>query len=163
MSEKENKVRLGEGISDGLKNEVNQEILDIGKKFISILAKCLKEKIQDIDLDKLLSKKEKDKIISLWSCQLAEKGFIPKGYAGLPDNLLIDNIHQDGYLSGLSVGYTLAMMSLVDNNASKELIISVRDEIRPNLFGHHYNDRDDFYNLYKSEKYSWVENSNKDD
>lgn len=163
MSEKESEVRLGEGISDGLKSEVNQEMLDIGKKLINILAKYVKEKIQEIDLDKLLSKKEKDEIISLWSCQLAENGCIPKGYAGLSDNLLIDNMHQDGYLSGLSVGYTLAMMSLVDNNASKELIISVRDEIRPNLFGHHYNDRDEFYNLYKSEKYSWVENSNKED
>lgn len=163
MSEEENKVRLGEGISDGLKSEVNQEILDTGKKLINILAKYIKGKIQEIDLDKLLSKKEKDEIISLWSCQLAENGYVPKGYAGLPDNLLIDNMHQDGYLSGLYVGYTLAMMSLVDNNASNELIISVRDEMRPNLFENHYNDRDNFYNLYKSEKYNWVEKSNKND
>ena len=98
----------------------------------------------------------------MWSGQLAEKELIPKGYAGLPDNLLIDNLHQDGYLNGLSVGYALAMMSLVDNNASKELAIAVRDEMRPNLIGQHYNDRNDFYNLYKSEKYNWIENSKKD-
>ena len=61
------------------------------------------------------------------------------------------------------VDQPLAMMSLVDNNASKELTIAVRDEMRPNIIGQHYNDRNDFYNLYKSEKYNWIENSNKDD
>lgn len=162
MSDKEKKVQLGDGVSDGLKNEVNIEILDMGKELINIVAKYLKKKIKDIDLDKLLSKKDKEEIISLWSGQLAEKELIPKGYAGLPDNLLIDNLHQDGYLNGLSVGYALAMMSLVDNNASKELTIAVRDEMRPNLIGQHYNDRNDFYNLYKSEKYNWIENSKKD-
>lgn len=162
MSDKENKVQLGDGVSDGLKNEVNIEILDMGKELINIVAKYLKKKMKDIDLDKLLSKKDKEEIISLWSDQLAERELIPKGYAGLPDNLLIDNLHQDGYLNGLSVGYALAMMSLVDNNASKELTIAVRDEMRPNLIGQHYNDRNDFYNLYKSEKYNWIENSKKD-
>lgn len=99
----------------------------------------------------------------MWSGQLAESKLVQKAYAGLPDNLLIDNLHQDGYLDGLFVGYVLAMMSLVDNNASKELTIAVRDEMRLNLIGHHYNDRNDFYTLYKCEKYNWVENSNKDD
>ena len=163
MSDKENKVQLGDGVSDGLKNEINIEILDMGKELINIVAKYLKKKIKDIDLDKLLSKKDKEEIISLWSGQLAESKLVQKAYAGLPDNLLIDNLHQDGYLDGLFVGYALAMMSLVDNNASKELTIAVRDEMRPNLIGHHYNDRNDFYTLYKREKYNWVENSNKDD
>lgn len=110
-----------------------------------------------------MSKKDKDELISLWSSQLSEKGFLPKGYAGLPDNLLIDNLHQDGYLAGIYAGYALAMMSLVDNNASKELILSVRDDIRPNLMGHHYNDREEFHLRYKDEAYSWVEKTNKDD
>ena len=72
MSDKENKVQLGDGVSDGLKNEVNTEILDMGKELINIVAKYLKKKIKDIDLDKLLSKKDKEDIISLWSGQLAE-------------------------------------------------------------------------------------------
>ena len=42
-------------------------------------------------------------------------------------------MHQTGYLDGLYVGYILAMMSLVDNEAPKDLILSVRDDIRPNL------------------------------
>lgn len=91
------------------------------------------------------------------------KKLLPRGYAGLPDNLLIDNLHQDGYLDGIYVGYILAMMSLVDNNASRELILSVRDDIRPNLMGHHYNDRDNFYSRYKDDMYSWVEKTNKDE
>jgi len=159
----ENNVKLGDGLADGLKNEANQELLTVGKLFIGILSKYIKEKVQDIDLETLLSKKDKDELVSLWSSQLVEKELLPKGYAGLPDNLLSDNLHQDGYLDGLYTGYALAMMSLVDNNASKELIISVRDDLRHNLMGHHYNDRENFYVRYKDEKYSWVEKSSKDD
>lgn len=136
----DSKVKLGDGVADGLKNEANQEILSIGKMLIGVLSKYVKDKVQNIDLEKLLSKKDTDELISLWSSQLTEKGVLPKGYAGLPDNLLIDNLHQDGYLEGIYVGYALAIMSLVDNNAPEELILAVRDDIRPNLMGHHYND-----------------------
>ena len=159
----ENKVKLGDGVANGLKSEANQELLNIGKILIGVLSKYVKDKVQNIDLEKLLSKKDTDELISLWSSQLSEKGLLPQGYAGLPDNLLIDNLHQDGYLAGLYTGYALALMSLVDNNASKELILSVRDDVRPNLTGHHYNDREQFYQRYKDEAYSWVEKSRKDD
>ena len=101
------------------------------------------------------------KILTLWSNQLCERGLIPKGYNGLPDELLIANFRQEGYLDGLYAGYALAMMALVDNNAEKELIISVRDDIRPNLIGNHYNNRDDFYKRYKGETYSWIERAKK--
>ena len=159
----ENKEKLGDGVANGLKSEANQELLNIGKILIGVLSKYVKDKVQNIDLEKLLSKKNTDELISLWSSQLSEKGLLPQGYAGLPDNLLIDNLHQDGYLEGLYAGYALALMSLVDNNASKELILSVRDDVRPNLVGHHYNDREQFYQRYKDEAYSWVEKSRKDD
>ncbi len=148
MSEKESKIRLGEGISDGVKSKVNQGALGICNLLFERLFEYLEGKVQDIDFEKLFSKKDKEKIVSLWSSTLEDKGLLPKGYAGLPDNLLIDNMHQDGYIDGLYAGYALSMISLVDNNAPKELILSVRDE---------------FYNLYKSEKYSWVENTNKED
>lgn len=75
----------------------------------------------------------------------------------MPEELLIDNMHQTGYLDGIYTGYILAMMSLVDNEAPKNLILSVRDDIRPNLIGHHYNDRGEFYKRYKSEKYGWID------
>lgn len=159
----DSKVKLGDGVADGLKSEANQEILSIGKMLIGVLSKYVKDKVQNIDLEKLLSKKDTDELISLWSSQLTEKGVLPKGYAGLPDNLLIDNLHQDGYLEGIYVGYALAIMSLVDNNAPEELILAVRDDIRPNLMGHHYNDREEFFLRYKGEAYSWVERSYKND
>lgn len=100
----ENNVKLGDGVADGLKSEANQELLSIGKILIGLLSKYVKDKVQNIDLEKLLSKKDMDDLISLWSSQLSENGFLPKGYAGLPDNLLIDNLHQDGYLAGIYVG-----------------------------------------------------------
>ena len=49
------------------------------------------------------------------------------------------------------------MMSLVDNKADEKLILSVRDDIRPNLTGQHYKDRGEFYEKYKNETYNWVE------
>lgn len=97
------------------------------------------------------------KVEALWSEQLFEEGLVPKGYSGLPDKLLVTNLHQDGYLGGMYVGYILAMMALVDNGASKDTILAVRDYIRPNLMGHHFDDRDEFIGQYKNEKYSWVE------
>lgn len=163
MSENKNSVKIGDGLADGVKSKVNQESLGICNLLLERLFEYLKGKVQDIDFEKLLSKKNKEELISLWSSTLAEKGIISEGYAGLPDNLLIDNMHQDGYLDGLYAGYTLAMMSLVDNNAPKALILSVRDEVRPNLVGHHYNDREAFRLRYKDEKYSWIEKFNKKD
>ena len=159
----DNNVKLGDGVVDGLKSEVNQELLSIGKLLVGIFSKYVKDKVQNIDLEKLLSKKDTDELISLWSTQLSEKGLLPQGYTGLPDNLLIDNLHQDGYLAGLYTGYVLALMSLVDNNASEELILSVRDDLRANVRGHHYNDREKLNLRYKDEEYSWIEKSHKDD
>lgn len=101
--------------------------------------------------------------MALWSEQLAKKGLISQVYAGLPDEVLIDNMHQIGYLDGMYVGYILAMMSLVDNEAPKDLILSVRDDVRPNLIGHHYNNREEFIKRYKNEKYVWINSANKDD
>ena len=98
-----------------------------------------------------------EEIVLLWSNQLCEKELIPKGYNGLSYELLIANLHQTGYLDGLYAGYVLAMMALVDNNAEKELIIFVRDDIRPNLIGHNYSERNEFYKRYKSEVYGWIE------
>ena len=54
------------------------------------------------------------------------------------------------------------MMALVDNGASKDTILAVRDYIRPNLLGHHFDAREEFISQYKSEKYSWVEKEKAD-
>lgn len=156
-----NGVKLGEGVADDMKTAANQELSEAGKLLINVFAKFLKEKIQGINLEELFSKKNQEKLVSLWSNQLAEKGLIAKGDAGLPEDLLIDNMHQDGYLQGLYTGYILSLMALVDNDASEKLILSVRDEVRPNLIGHHYNNIDEFTNRYKDEKYNWINSAKK--
>lgn len=46
-------MRLGEGVADDMKHTANQELSDIGKMLIGIIARFAKGKIQDIDLDKL--------------------------------------------------------------------------------------------------------------
>lgn len=162
MEENKNRVRFGEGVADDLKQEFNQELSNMGKELIAVFSKYVKKKIEGINLDELFSKKNEEELLTLWSEQLVKKGLISQGYAGLPDELLIDNMHQTGYLDGLYVGYILAMMSLVDNEAPKELILSVRDDIRPNLIGHHYNDREEFIEHYKNEKYAWINSANKE-
>lgn len=96
-------------------------------------------------------------IVALWSKHLYEEGLVPKGYNGLPDKFLTSNLHQEGYLDGLYVGYALAMMALVDNDAPNDIILAVRDYIRPNLIKHHYDDRNEFISQYKDEKYSWID------
>lgn len=163
MTDYKNSVRLGEGVVDNLKQSVNQEVTDIGKMLISVISKYAKEKVQGININELFSKKDEETVLNLWSTQLVEKGLIPKGYANLPDNLLMHNLHQTGYLDGMYVVYALAMMSLVDNGAPEELILSVRDDIRPNLIGHRYNDRNEFTEPFESEKYSWVNSLSKED
>lgn len=49
------------------------------------------------------------------------------------------------------------MMALADNDAPKDIILAARDYIRPNLTGHHYDDRDEFISQYKDEKYGWID------
>lgn len=49
------------------------------------------------------------------------------------------------------------MMALAENDAPKNIILAARDYIRPNLIGHHYDDRDEFIGQYKDEKYSWID------
>lgn len=159
-------VTLGDGVADKVKDNINKNISETLTMLSNIAFNYLKAKIKDIPqgIEKILSSADaQEEILTLWSNQLCERGLIPKGYNGLPDELLIAIFRQEGYLDGLYAGYALAMMALVDNDAEKELIISVRDDIRPNLIGNHYNNRDDFYKRYKGETYSWIERAEKGD
>lgn len=54
------------------------------------------------------------------------------------------------------VGYILALMSLIDNEADEKLIMSVKDDVGSNLNGHRYNDRDEFIDKFKAEKYQTI-------
>ncbi|WP_147565006.1 hypothetical protein [Clostridium tyrobutyricum] len=132
MIENDKYVHLGDGVDDKVKENINENISDALTLLTNIIFDYLKDKIKDIPkgIEKLLSSTEvKQEIVAQWSNQLFKKGLIPKGYNGLPDEFLIANFRQEGYLDGLYAGYVLAMMSLVDNDAEKELIHLVRDTI----------------------------------
>lgn len=156
----DNNIRFGDGLLDEAKKAANNRakgtidiLVDILFDYIDNKAKDLPQTIKQL----FNNPNAKQEITTLWSEHLYKDGLVPQGYSGLPDNLLISNFHQTGYLDGLYVGYILAMMGLADNNVSQDKIIAVRDYIRPNLMGHHYDNRDKFISQYKDEKYSWIE------
>ena len=154
-----NNAHFGDGVFDEAKAVVNNRGKGLIKVTIDTVFDYLEDKAEDLPkiIEQLRNNPETEReIAALWSDHLVEKGLVPKGYNGLPDNLLISNFNQEGYLAGLYIGYILAMMALADNNAPKDLIYTVRDYIRPNLIRHHYNNRDEFINRYKDEKYSWI-------
>lgn len=164
MDEKKNNVRLGDNVADDVKQVMNEEIKAIFKMVITTFSQSLKKKIPELPekveqkIKEILEKPEVvDELSEIWSKELYKKGLIPRGYIGLSDESVVSNLQQIGYMEGLFVGYTLAMMSLVDNEAEKDLIVSVRDDIRPNLIGHRFDDRDEFLERYKTETYKWVE------
>lgn len=155
----EEKVYLGEGIANEVKNVLNKET----KEIINAATKKIKEKIPELPdmvgakIKNLAdSQKMVDEITKEWSEELYENGLIPNGYSGLSDKLLIHNFHQEGYLDGMYVGYILALMSLIDNEADEKLILSVSDDVGSNLIGHRYDDRDEFIDKFKTEKYQKI-------
>lgn len=153
-------THFGDGLFDEVKVDVNDRLKGTAKIFIDLIFDCLDAKIKDLPqaIKQLRNNPKLEKeIVALWSEHLYKEGLVPQGYSGLPDNLLISNFHQTGYLDGLYVGYILAMMGLADNNVPPDKIIAVRDYIRPNLMGHHYDNRDQFISQYKDEKYNWIE------
>lgn len=159
----EEKVYLGEGIANEVKNILNKETKEIINAAIRAVTKKIKEKIPELPdmvgakIKNLAdSQKMVDEITKEWSEELYENGLIPNGYSGLSDKLLIHNFHQEGYLDGMYVGYILALMSLIDNEADEKLILSVSDDVGSNLIGHRYDDRDEFIDKFKTEKYQKI-------
>lgn len=159
----EEKVYLGEGIANEVKNVLNKETKEIINAAIRAVTKKIKEKIPELPdmvgakIKNLAdSQKMVDEITKEWSEELYENGLIPNGYSGLSDKLLIHNFHQEGYLDGMYVGYILALMSLIDNEADEKLILSVSDDVGSNLIGHRYDDRDEFIDKFKTEKYQKI-------
>lgn len=159
----EEKVHLGEGIADEAKNVLNKETKEIISATIKAFSKKIKEKIPELpdmvggEIKNIAdSQKVIDEITKEWSEELYDKGLVPKGYSGLPDKLLIHNFHQEGYLDGMYVGYILALMSLIDNGADEKLILSVSDDVGSNLIGHWYDDRNEFIDKFKAEKYQTI-------
>jgi len=156
----DNNVNFGDGVLNEAKTDVNNRAKGLVKIAIDAFFDYLEGKVKDLPeiIKQLRNNPEiEQKISTLWSEQLFKEGLMPKGYSGLPDNLLISNFRQEGYLDGLYTGYVLAMMALADNDVSKDIILAARDYIRPNLIRNNYNDRDEFISQYKDEKYSWID------
>jgi hypothetical protein len=156
----DNNVHLGDGVLDAAKADVNSRTKELVKIVIDVVYDFLEGKVKDLPetIKRLRNNPETEQEIAvLWSEHLFKAGLVPKGYNGLPDNLLISNFHQEGYVDGLYAGYALAMMALTDNDAPKDIILAARDYIRPNLMGHRYDNRDEFIGQYKNEKYNWID------
>lgn len=65
-------TKLGDGVANEVKEEINRELSSTAKTLIRILFAYLNNKVQGIDIDDILgklSKKDEDEIISLWSSQ----------------------------------------------------------------------------------------------
>lgn len=155
-----NSVNFGDGVFDAAKASVNNRANGLTKIAIDIVFDYLECKIVNLpeSIKQLCNNPETEReIVTLWSENLFKEGLVPKGYNGLPDSLVISNLHQEGYLDGLYIGYILAMMAMADNDASEDTILSTRDQIRPNLMGHHYDNRNEFIDRYKDAKYRWIE------
>ena len=160
----DNKVNLGDEVPDKAVEIINNEAIRLMEKYIPLFFEWVDNKVEHLPeaLNRLFNTSEgKQELPVLWSEFLAKDGISPNAYNGLSDTLLISNFHQDGYLSGLYAGYALAMMALVDNDAPIDMIVSVRDFIRPNLIGHRYDNQQEFLTPFKSEKYNWVERAEK--
>ena len=160
MENEKNKPHLGDGVKNAAVKTTNENLVELVQLSINGIFKYLKEKGKDIPeiVSQLLSKPETaQEIAEIWSDQLAEKGLISKAYAGLPNEALIHNLRQEGYMDGLFAGYAIALMALADNDVQEDKIIAVRDTIRPNLYGHCYEDRKEFLDPFKSEKYNWID------
>lgn len=153
-------VHIGDGVLDEVKTDVNNRLIGLGKIAIDLFFDYLDGKVENLPdkVKQLRNYPEPEKeMAALWSEYLVKEGLLAKGCNGLPDNFVISNLHQEGYLGGLYVGYVLAMMALVNNDAPQDIIFTTRDYIRSNLIGHHYDNRDEIIAQYKDEKYNWVE------
>lgn len=159
-----NNVHLGDGALNEAKANINSRINDLVKIIIDVVFDYFEGAVKDLPekIEHLRSSPEvEQKIASLCSEHLFEEGLVPRCYKGLPDNLLISNIRQDEYVFGLYGGYILAMIALVDNDVPKDIILAVRDYIRPIIFDHPYDDRIKFVEQFnKDEKYSWIDKAN---
>lgn len=159
MENNANKVRLGDGVWDAAKIDINDRTATVAKNLVSMFFDYLDQKVKDLPeaIRQLKNNPETtQEITKMWSEELFSQGFIPHGYTELSDELLIRNFRQEGYLDGLYAGYALALTAMADKGVQEETIIAVRDALRPNLLGHSYEERTEFTDLLKDEKYEWI-------
>ena len=155
--------QFGKQILDDSKSLVEQRTNEIvanviNQTFDHVLSKMgdFPEKIVDMIIRLKNDAKTKEEITSRCSELMAKEGIIPKSDQGLPDKLLVSNLHQDGYLSGLYMGYILTMMAMIDYDAPQEMVMSIRKSVVPELIGKLYDERERIEQASKDEKYSLI-------
>ena len=156
----DNEKSFKDELFDEARKDITDRAKELVKSLIYVIFDYAERKVKDIPqvIEQIRNNpKVEQEITALWSEHLFKEGLVPKGYNGLSDDMLISNFHQEGYLSGLYIGYILAMMALVDNDISKDKIISIRDYIRPYLLRNYYKNSDEFVFQYKDDKYCWIE------
>lgn len=160
MENNTSKVKLGDGVADVTKGVINDRTKNLSQNLVNMFFDYLEQKVKELPetIRQLRNNSEAtQEIAKMWSDELYSKGYIPNGYVGLSDEMLIHNFHQEGYLDGLYAGYALAMTAMADQGIQEETIIAVRDILRPNLIRHTYEGRAEFTDLLKNEKYRWIE------
>ena len=160
MEDNGNRVKLGDGIWSAAKNDVNDRSTMIVSNLVEMFFDYLDQKVQELPeaIRQMKSNPETNQeIIKMWSDNLYEQGLVPSGYVGLPDEILIKNFQQEGYLDGLYAGYALALTKMYDNGVQNEIIIAVRNAMRPYLLGHRHENKAEFTELLKNEKYVWID------
>ncbi|MBQ9349144.1 MAG: hypothetical protein IJT94_17700 [Oscillibacter sp.] len=153
-------VHFGDGVPNAFKTKCNETMTYlIGVAFDTMRDEMCKHITDSPEaIKKYLNNPEaKREISDLLSKQMYEKGLVPVVYSGLPDSLLIHNLHQDGYNDGLFAGYAISMMALADNGVSKDIIVTAEKAILPNLVKRLYEDSDEIYQIYQIEHRKWIE------
>lgn len=134
----------------------------IASMAVEMLFDYIESKVKEIpdSIKRLLDSPEaKKEVAALWSEKLYEQGVIPKGYAGLPDDLLIHNFHQDGYLEGMYAGYLITITALAEKGVSKEDLLDAREIVMPRFFRKSYEDRKALFDQLESEMQEWVKDT----
>ena len=85
MENNENKVRLGDGIWDAAKTDINDRTAIVAKNLVRMFFDYLDQKVKELPeaIRRFKSDPETtQEITKMWSEELFSQGLIPRGYAG---------------------------------------------------------------------------------
>ena len=153
-------VRLGDGVMNVAKTEANERMQEFAAMSVNMFFDFLEGKVKDIPeaIKRLRNNPKTNKeFATFWSEQLYKKGLISEVEKGLPDDMMIHNIHQHGYNEGLYVGYLITMMALAEKGISKEELLAAREMIIPRMLARSYEDRKELVEELEGEMKKWTE------
>lgn len=118
---KDKNIKFGDGVLDEVKTKTNSRLGNLAKIAIDLLFDYLDKEVKDLPetIRNLRNTPETEQqLADLLSQKLSEEGLIPQGYNGLSNELLIYNLHQEGYNDGMFAGHILTMNTLTDYDIS---------------------------------------------